>query len=81
MGRYGWHIVVLVIVVLLLFGARKLPDIARSIGQSLKVFKKEVRELQEDKPAAAPPAAPSGGSAPETGANGPAAAPEDPPGA
>ncbi|WP_069388126.1 Sec-independent protein translocase subunit TatA [Cellulosimicrobium cellulans] len=43
-----WHIIVLVVVILLLFGARRLPDLARSVGQSLKIFKKEVKELTED---------------------------------
>ena len=36
----AWHIIVLVIVILLVFGSAKLPDIASSIGKSLKVFKK-----------------------------------------
>ncbi|OLT49502.1 Sec-independent protein translocase subunit TatA [Cellulosimicrobium sp. CUA-896] len=43
-----WHIIVLVVVILLLFGARRLPDLARSVGQSLKIFKKEVKELTDD---------------------------------
>ena len=42
------HIIFLLIVVILLFGYKKLPDIARSVGQSMKVFKKEVKELQDD---------------------------------
>ena len=41
------HIIFLLIVVILLFGYRKLPDIARSVGQSMKVFKKEVKELRD----------------------------------
>lgn len=45
-----WHIVVLVIVVVLLFGANRLPDLARSVGQSLRIFKKEVKDLQDDVP-------------------------------
>ncbi|MBP3223545.1 MAG: Sec-independent protein translocase subunit TatA [Actinomycetaceae bacterium] len=43
-----WHIIVLVIVIVLIFGTAKLPDIARSIGQSAKIFKKEMKELTED---------------------------------
>ncbi|MEL7975006.1 Sec-independent protein translocase subunit TatA [Isoptericola sp. F-RaC21] len=43
-----WHIIVLVVVILLLFGARRLPDLARSVGQSLKIFKKEVKDLTDD---------------------------------
>ncbi|WP_017178609.1 Sec-independent protein translocase subunit TatA [Actinomyces timonensis] len=43
-----WHWIVLLVVVLLVFGAGKLPEIASSLGQSMKVFKKEVKELRED---------------------------------
>ena len=50
------HIVVLLVLVLLIFGSSKLPDIARSVGQSMKVFKKEIKELRDEdddkKPAA-----------------------------
>jgi len=52
-----WHIIVLVAVVLLIFGAQRLPDLARSVGQSLKIFKSEVKELTgegEQAPAARP---------------------------
>ena len=42
------HIVVLLVLVLLVFGSSKLPDIARSVGQSMKVFKKEIKDLRED---------------------------------
>jgi len=42
------HIIFLLIVVILLFGYKKLPDIARSVGQSMKVFKKEVKELRDE---------------------------------
>ena len=39
----GWHLVVIVFIVLLLFGAPKLPGLARSLGQSMKILKNEVR--------------------------------------
>lgn len=42
------HIIVLVIVILVVFGASKLPEIAKSIGQSAKILKKEMRELNDD---------------------------------
>lgn len=45
----GWHIVVLLVVVLLLFGAPKLPELARSIGKSLNILKDETRQLTSDK--------------------------------
>ncbi|MDT0166185.1 Sec-independent protein translocase subunit TatA [Actinotalea sp. AC32] len=44
----GWHIVVLLVVIVLLFGANRLPDLARSVGQSLKIFKNEVKDLRDD---------------------------------
>ncbi|MBR6459687.1 MAG: twin-arginine translocase TatA/TatE family subunit [Actinomycetaceae bacterium] len=44
------HIIVLVVVLIVIFGAAKLPDIAKSIGQSAKVFKKEMKELTDDVP-------------------------------
>lgn len=40
----GWHLLIIVFVILLLFGAPKLPALARSLGQSMKIFKKEVTE-------------------------------------
>ena len=46
------EIIALVLVVFLLFGARKLPDAAKSLGESLKIFKKSVR----DDPPPPPPA-------------------------
>jgi sec-independent protein translocase protein TatA len=49
MGRPGvWQLVLLLVIIILLFGARRLPDLARSMGQSLKIFKSEVKDLGED---------------------------------
>ena len=45
-----WHVIVLLVVVLLLFGAKRLPDLAKSVGQSLKIFKSELKDLTEDDP-------------------------------
>ncbi|MCW2688932.1 MAG: tatA [Mycobacterium sp.] len=52
------HWAVLAVVVILLFGAKKLPDAARSLGKSLRIFKSEVRELQNDGKTE-PPASPA----------------------
>ena len=53
------EIILIVLVVLLLFGARRLPELARSVGKSLKIFKSEVKDLREDdRPAATPLALP-----------------------
>ena len=43
-----WHWIVVLLVVLLIFGGNKLPELAGSVGKSMKVFKKEVKELQDD---------------------------------
>ncbi|WP_279098850.1 Sec-independent protein translocase subunit TatA [Gordonia bronchialis] len=43
-----WHLVVLVIVLLVLFGSKKLPDAARGLGRSLRIFKSEIKEMQKD---------------------------------
>ena len=40
-------IIVLILVAIVVFGFRKLPDMAKSVGQALKVFKKEISELNE----------------------------------
>ena len=60
MGAFKpWHWIVILVLLILLFGANKLPDIASNLGQSLKVFKKEVKELREEDDAGAqqkPPA-------------------------
>jgi len=45
-----WHIAVLVVVLVLLFGAKRLPDAARSLGRSLRIIKAETKGLvDEDK--------------------------------
>jgi sec-independent protein translocase protein TatA len=52
-GLQSGHVIVVLIIVLLLFGAKRLPDVAKSVGQSLKIFKSEVKDLRtEDTPVA-----------------------------
>jgi sec-independent protein translocase protein TatA len=65
------HIIILLIVVLLLFGSTRLPGAAKALGQSMHIFKKSVKGLDEDRQAdsatvppaalAAPPQQPSAG--------------------
>jgi sec-independent protein translocase protein TatA len=50
-GLQGWHLIILVLLVVLLFGAKRLPDAARSIGKSMKIFKAETKDLAGDKTA------------------------------
>src|ERR1700710_1626782 len=43
-----WHWIMLAIVVIALFGYKKLPDAARSVGRSLRIFKTEIKGMSED---------------------------------
>jgi sec-independent protein translocase protein TatA len=49
-----WKILIVAIVVIVLFGSRKLPVAARSLGQSMRILKKEVSGLHDDDDAPAP---------------------------
>ena len=40
----GWHALIVVVVILLLFGAPKIPALARSLGQSMRILKTEIRD-------------------------------------
>lgn len=43
-----WHWAILLLVVVILFGSKRLPDAARSLGKSMRIFKSEVKELQSE---------------------------------
>ena len=49
----GWHMLILLAVVLLLFGATKLPALAKSMGQSARLFKREMKSMEDETNAAA----------------------------
>jgi sec-independent protein translocase protein TatA len=66
-GLTGWHLLILLVVLVLLFGAKRLPDMARAVGQSARVFKGEIKgtDTAEHTPAKPePPSTPIGGEAP-----------------
>ena len=44
----GWELVLIVLVILLLFGAKKLPELARGTGRALRIFKTETKGLVDD---------------------------------
>jgi sec-independent protein translocase protein TatA len=44
----GWHLLVVLAVILLLFGAAKLPALAKSLGQSARVFRGEIKEMKKE---------------------------------
>jgi sec-independent protein translocase protein TatA len=43
-GLQGWHLIIVVVVFVVLFGAKKLPDSAKSIAKSLNIFKSEMKD-------------------------------------
>lgn len=44
----GWELVLVLLVVMLLFGAKRLPDSARSLGRSMRILKAETRGMRDD---------------------------------
>lgn len=84
----GWHLLILIAVVLLLFGAPKLPGLARSIGQSMRIFRSEVKTMKDengdpvddaaaDEPVAETPAAKPASTTSKPAASKPATKPKD----
>ena len=45
-----WKIAIIAILIIVLFGSRKLPDAARSLGKSMRILKTEVQGLHDDEP-------------------------------
>ena len=48
-GLQWWHILIVVIVALLLFGGKRLPEAARGLGRSMRILKAEVGAMSDDK--------------------------------
>ncbi|WP_271984804.1 twin-arginine translocase TatA/TatE family subunit [Pseudoclavibacter terrae] len=44
----GWHGIAVLAIIVLIFGASKLPALAKSVGQSMRILKTEVRELDAE---------------------------------
>ncbi len=66
-GLRPWHIIVIVGVLVLLFGAKRLPDAARSLGRSLRIMKAETKGLIDDDNDLAEKAEPQYGRSPLNG--------------
>lgn len=59
-GRLGApEIILILVVIVLLFGAKKLPDMARSLGKSARILKSEAKAMKEDGPKTAPAGPPN----------------------
>jgi sec-independent protein translocase protein TatA len=59
-----WKILIVALVIIVLFGSKKLPSAARSLGQSMRILKKEVQGLHEDEPESRPSDAQAAAQAP-----------------
>jgi sec-independent protein translocase protein TatA len=47
-GLGGWEVILILAVVLILFGSKKLPELAKGLGSGIKEFKKATREVTEE---------------------------------
>ncbi|MFI6475759.1 Sec-independent protein translocase subunit TatA [Streptomyces sp. NPDC050516] len=69
-----WHLLILVTVIVLLFGSKKLPDAARALGKSMRILKSETKAMREDSgppPTASPEPGPAMPETPRTNQNAP----------
>ncbi|MFF4561549.1 Sec-independent protein translocase subunit TatA [Streptomyces sp. NPDC001435] len=63
-GLEPWHLLIVAVVFIVLFGSRKLPDTARALGKSMRILKSEANAMKDENPVpvtdtAEPPAAAS----------------------
>lgn len=56
-GLEPWHLLVLAIVVIVVFGSKRLPDTARALGKSMRILKSEARAMRDENAPAGPDAA------------------------
>ncbi|WBO68417.1 MULTISPECIES: Sec-independent protein translocase subunit TatA [Streptomyces] len=53
-GLEPWHLLIVAIVIILVFGSKKLPEAARGLGKSLRILKSEAAAMKEDAPTPSP---------------------------
>ncbi|MFF3259995.1 Sec-independent protein translocase subunit TatA [Streptomyces sp. NPDC002932] len=49
-GLEPWHLLIIALVVVILFGSKKLPDTARALGKSMRILKSEAKAMKEESP-------------------------------
>ncbi|MCC8477432.1 Sec-independent protein translocase subunit TatA [Streptomyces filamentosus] len=47
-GLQPWHLLILAVVVIAVFGSKKLPDTARALGKSMRILKSEARAMKDE---------------------------------
>ncbi|MFG2949935.1 Sec-independent protein translocase subunit TatA [Streptomyces adustus] len=47
-GLEPWHLLIVAVVIILLFGSKKLPDVARGLGKSMRILKSEAKAMKEE---------------------------------
>ncbi|MER7691071.1 Sec-independent protein translocase subunit TatA [Streptomyces sp. NPDC097610] len=52
-GLEPWHLLIVAIVLIVLFGSKKLPDTARALGKSMRILKSETKAMKDEDPASA----------------------------
>ncbi|MER7768325.1 Sec-independent protein translocase subunit TatA [Kitasatospora sp. NPDC096140] len=62
-GLEPWHVLVMVAVLVLLFGSKKLPEMARGLGKSMRILKSETAAMREESAPGGAPAEPPAGPA------------------
>jgi sec-independent protein translocase protein TatA len=59
LNGFGWpHLLIIALLIIVLFGAKRLPDAARGIGKSMRIFRAETRGMHEEEAAAGTNGAP-----------------------
>lgn len=49
-----WHLIIILLLFALLFGAKRLPDAARGLGRSMRIFRAEMQSARDETPTGAP---------------------------
>lgn len=52
-GLEPWHLLIVAVVAIMLFGSKRLPDTARALGRSMRILKSETRAMKADEQHAA----------------------------
>jgi sec-independent protein translocase protein TatA len=47
-GLEPWHLLIVAVMIILLFGSKKLPEAARGLGKSMRILKSEAKAMKED---------------------------------